>query len=62
MARDYASVARSYARDVVAGKIPTCKWVLAACQRQLDDLSRFKGKASPYRFNPKLIDRSSVSN
>lgn len=57
MARDYASVARLYARGVVDGKMPTCKWVLAACQRQLDDLNRFKGKDSPYRFNPKLTDK-----
>ena len=55
--RNYASVARQYARAVVAGKMPTCKWVLAACQRQLDDLTRFKGKDSPYRFNPKLTDK-----
>jgi len=50
----YATIATQYARAVVAGKITTCKWVLAACQRQLDDLDRFKGKESPYRFNPKL--------
>lgn len=53
----YVLTARQYARDVVAGKMPTCKWVLAACQRQLDDLNRFKGKDSPYRFNPKLTDK-----
>ena len=57
----YAIVATQYARDVVAGKVPTCKWVRAACQRQLDDLDRFKGKASPYRFNPKLIDKQGRS-
>ncbi|CBA16880.1 hypothetical protein [Xanthomonas albilineans] len=28
-----------------------------ACQRQLDDLARYTGKASPYRFNPKLKDK-----
>jgi len=56
--RSYAAVARQYAKDVVAGKILTCKWVRMACQRQLDDLNRFKGKDSPYRFNPKLTDKS----
>lgn len=56
-------IARHYADRVVAGKMPTCKWVRAACLRQLDDLNRFKGKESPYpRLNPKLTDRSSVSN
>jgi hypothetical protein len=42
---------------VVAGKILTCKWVQRACERQLSDLIRFKGKDSPYRFNPKLTDK-----
>ena len=61
LTRNYASVARGYARDVAAGRMPTCKWVRAACQRQLGDLARFKGKDSPYRFNPKLIDRQGRS-
>ena len=55
--RNYTTIARQYARDVVAGKVLTCKWVRAACQRQLDDLVRFRGKDSPYRFNPKLTDK-----
>jgi phage terminase large subunit-like protein len=53
----YSEIARRYAEQVVAGEISACKWVKLACQRQLDDLARFKGKASPYRFNPKLTDR-----
>jgi phage terminase large subunit-like protein len=55
--KDYAAVAKRYARDVVAGKIPACRWVKLACERQLSDLQRFKGKQSLYRFNPKLKDR-----
>ncbi|MBI3223033.1 MAG: terminase large subunit, partial [Nitrosomonadales bacterium] len=57
-ARNYAAIARQYAESVVAGVIPACRWVQLACQRQLNDLARFKGKNSPYRFNPKLTDRS----
>ena len=38
--RDYVAIGTQYARDVVAGIIPACKWVRAACQRQLDDLAR----------------------
>ncbi len=53
----YSAVARQYARDVVSGKVPTSKWVRLACQQQLDDLDRFKGKDSPFRFNPKLPDK-----
>ncbi|WP_234744886.1 terminase large subunit [Burkholderia sp. WTPI3] len=54
----YAMTARRYAEAVVAGNVPACRWVKLACQRQLNDLARFKGKSSPYRFNPKLTDRS----
>lgn len=34
----YLDAAVSYARAVLAGVIPACKWTKAACQRQLDDL------------------------
>lgn len=54
--RSYTAVAQRYAQAVVAGNIPACQWVRRACQRQLDDLARFKGRSSPYRFNPLLTD------
>ncbi|MBU9608240.1 terminase large subunit [Burkholderia multivorans] len=54
----YAVTAKRYAEAVVEGEIVACRWVQMACQRQLDDLARLKGKSSPYRFNPKLTDRS----
>ena len=54
---NYTTIARRYAEAVVAGEILACRWVQQACQRQLDDLARFTGKASPYRFNPKLKDK-----
>ena len=54
---NYSEAARKYAQAVVAGDILTCKWVQRACQRQLNDLAKFKGKASPYQFNPKLTDK-----
>lgn len=38
--RDYCAVGKRYAQQVVDGKIPACKWVRLACQRQLDDLGR----------------------
>ncbi len=61
MSDQYITVARHYAEAVVAGDIQANKWVRLACQRQLNDLARFKGKSSPYRFNPKLIDREGRS-
>lgn len=59
--RNYAAVARRYAKAVVEGEIAACRWVRLACQRQLDDLERFKGRNSPYRFNPKLTDKQGRS-
>jgi hypothetical protein len=56
-----AKIARQYAEQVVAGEILACRWVQRACQRQLDDLAKFKGKASPYLFNPKLTDKDGRS-
>ena len=56
-----AKIAKQYAEQVVAGDILACRWVQLACQRQLNDLTRFKGKGSPYRFNPKLVDRDGRS-
>ena len=53
----YTKTAKDYAEAVAAGEISACRWVQMACRRQLDDLARFKGKASPYQFNPKLHDR-----
>lgn len=59
MARSsYTAIARRYAEAAVAGDIPAGRWVRLACQRQLDDLARFKGKRSPFRFNPALTDRA----
>ncbi len=46
-----------YAREVVAGKIPACKWVRLACQRQIDDLRRESDPRWPYRFDPKKAER-----
>ncbi|QKE40347.1 MAG: terminase large subunit [Ferrovum myxofaciens] len=58
--QDYAGIARQYTRAVLAGRIPACRWVRLACQRQIDDLARFKGRSSPYRFNPVLTDASGL--
>ncbi len=54
----YTTLARHYAEAVVAGDLPACRWVQLACQRQLNDLARFKGKGSPFQFNPKLLDKN----
>ena len=55
--QSYVAIAKQYAEQVVAGEILACRWVQLACHRQLNDLLRFRGKATPNRFNPKLTDR-----
>jgi phage terminase large subunit-like protein len=49
--RDYASIALSYALDVVDGRVPACKWVMLACRRHLNDLERVGTDEFAYRFD-----------
>lgn len=51
--RDHVAIGEKYARDVVAGVIPSCHWVKLACQRQLDDLQR----DWEYEFDAKRANR-----
>ena len=51
MARNYVAIADNYAKRVILGKIPACKWVKAACQRQQDDRKRWRAKTSPFSFS-----------
>ena len=54
MATDYCNVAVQYAKDVVSGIVPACKYVKQACQRQLSEL------ASPpkgYHFSQEHAER-----
>lgn len=50
--RDYVAIANQYARDVIGGTIPACRWVRLACQRHINDLERFVGPDSPWHFDP----------
>lgn len=47
--------AKHYAEAVVSKQILTCEWVQKACQRQLDDLVRFKRKSSIFQFNQSCL-------
>lgn len=58
MANNYTNKANKYARDVVAGKIPACRYVRQACQRHLDDLAQEKDASFPYRFNKAAAERA----
>lgn len=46
----HTTVAQHYAEAVVAGSIPSCRWVQLACQRQLNDLARFNQFSGWYFF------------
>lgn len=52
--RDYAAIALEYARATVDGRIPGARWQVAACARQLRDLSRQDTPEFPYRYDPAL--------
>jgi len=51
MERNYVTIANKYIKDVLSGKVLANEFVKQACQRQKDDLSKYRGKNSPYRFD-----------
>lgn len=56
---DHVAEALEYGQQVLAGEIDACKWVKAACQRQVDDLERWQSDdAWPYAWQPELADRA----
>jgi phage terminase large subunit-like protein len=59
MAERYPHVnkANQYARDIVAGRIPACKWVRLACERHLKEIKMQKDRAFRWRFDREKADR-----
>jgi phage terminase large subunit-like protein len=56
---DHVAESIEYANQVLAGEIPACKWVKAACQRQLDDLARWQSDPDwAFEWRPELADRA----
>ena len=49
--RDYVAVANRYIEQVLMDKIPACRFVKMACQRQVDDLSRFSWPDSGFTWS-----------
>jgi phage terminase large subunit-like protein len=56
----HVAKATAYARDVIEGRIPACKWVKRACQRHIDDLKRATKAGWSYRFDPAKAERVCV--
>ncbi|XBS71150.1 terminase TerL endonuclease subunit [Acerihabitans sp. KWT182] len=52
------NAAQQYAREVINGKIPACKYVQAACRRHFDDVEKSKDKGWPYRFDRDKAERA----
>ncbi|AOR64855.1 terminase large subunit [Pectobacterium wasabiae] len=52
------NAAQQYAREVISGKIPACKYVIAACQRHFNDIEKAKNKNWPYRFDRDKAERA----
>jgi len=52
----FGEIATAYARDVVEGKVVSCKWHRLACKRHLSDLAKADAGEFPYVFNPELTD------
>ena len=48
---DYQEIAQQYCEDVLSGKIPSCKTVKQAVERQLKDLKKKFGKGFPYIYD-----------
>lgn len=49
--------AEDYAKRVIAGKIPACKWVILLCQKHLDDLEQAKSDGFPFYFDPAKAEK-----
>lgn len=63
MERDYLGLARQYEDDVRAGRIPACKWVRLACERNARDRAKAEAvdPAFPYRFDPAAAVRVCIA-
>ncbi len=54
---DFAKVANLFARKVVKGHIPACKFVQLACDRHLEDLKRSRYREFPYKFDKEEVQK-----
>ena len=53
----HVDLANEYVRAILAGEIPACKFVVAACQRQLNDLAASETESFPYRFDVQKAEK-----
>jgi len=53
----HVALAEEYAQNVVKGRVPACRWVRLACERQLSDLERWRGKDQPFFYDSAAAER-----
>lgn len=53
-------IANGYARDVVGGLIPACRYTILACQRHLDDLQKQDEPSFLFRFDAVKANRAAT--
>lgn len=56
LTESFGDIATQYARDVVEGRLPSCKWHRLACERHLKDLAKAETGDWPYVWNPEITD------
>lgn len=49
--------ANRWARAVIRGHVPACRYVQLACQRHIDDLIKSKSASFPYKFDAKKAEK-----
>uniref|UniRef100_A0A6M3KE29 Putative terminase n=1 Tax=viral metagenome TaxID=1070528 RepID=A0A6M3KE29_9ZZZZ len=57
MKHPHVEAAKKYAKDVVSGKKPACKWVKLACERQIKDLKKYAKSGSKYYFSVEKAEK-----
>lgn len=53
----HVAKARRYVADVLAGRVPACRWVRLACERQRRDLAAARTKDFAFRFDIAAAER-----
>jgi phage terminase large subunit-like protein len=51
------AAALAFAKAVVKGKVPACRWIVLACQRHLDDLEKTRQRGYLYKFDPAAAEK-----
>lgn len=53
--------AMAWAKSVLKGKFPACRFIHQAIERHFDDVASSRSKDYPYKFDPAKAERSCAS-